>query len=78
MGRFRLVLALAALPLGAGAQARHPAPPFKAPAFRSSTPEPVGAGVVVSGHLDKAPANVITLSYGPDWRGTLPKRWPPG
>ncbi|WP_191906351.1 TlpA family protein disulfide reductase [Hymenobacter baengnokdamensis] len=72
LGRFRLVLALAALPLVAGAQARHPAPPpFKAPAFRSSTPEPVGAGVVVSGHLDKAPARVITLSYGPDWRGHL-------
>ena len=62
---------LLGLPLGAGAQARHPAPPpFKAPAFREeSNAEP--RMMVVSGHVARPTAHTISLSYGPNWRGQL-------
>jgi len=69
----KLLLLLAGLPLAALAQTgRLAPPPFKAPAFRAApAAAPVGTGVVVSGHVDKPTARVISLSYGPDWRGHL-------
>lgn len=61
---------LAALPLAAAAQ--RPAPPFKAPAFRTGPPAGVAsAGVVIRGHVEKPTARIVSLSYGPDWRGQL-------
>jgi len=59
------------LPLAAVAQRPAP-PPFKAPAFRDVAPaRPVAGSTTVSGHVTKPTARVISLSYGPDWRGTL-------
>jgi thiol-disulfide isomerase/thioredoxin len=71
-GHCRRGLLLAALPLAAAAQRPAP-PPFKAPAFRAGPPAAgvASAGVVLRGHVDKPTARVISLSYGPDWRGQL-------
>ena len=61
---------LATLPLAAAAQRPAP-PPFKAPSFRAAAPAPVAGTTTVSGHVDQPTARVISLSYGPDWRGHL-------
>ncbi len=62
---------LCGLPLATPAQRLAP-PPFKAPAFRDAAPVPQATGAAtVSGHVARPTARVITLSYGPDWRGTL-------
>jgi thiol-disulfide isomerase/thioredoxin len=61
---------LSALPLAAVAQRPAP-PPFKAPSFRGAAPSPVTSGTTVSGHVDQPTTKVISLSYGPDWRGHL-------
>lgn len=59
------------LPLAAVAQRPAP-PPFRAPAFRDAAPARPAAGTTtVSGHVTKPTVHVISLSYGPDWRGTL-------
>jgi thiol-disulfide isomerase/thioredoxin len=59
------------LPLAAVAQRPAP-PPFKAPAFRDVAPaRPVAGSTTVSGRVTKPTVRVISLSYGPDWRGTL-------
>lgn len=59
------------LPLAAVAQRPAP-PPFKAPAFRDAAPaRPVAGTTTVSGRVTKPTVRVISLSYGPDWRGHL-------
>jgi peroxiredoxin len=59
------------LPLAAVAQRPAP-PPFKAPAFRDVAPaRPVVGSTTVSGRVTKPTVRVISLSYGPDWRGHL-------
>ncbi|MDO7887058.1 TlpA family protein disulfide reductase [Hymenobacter cheonanensis] len=69
--RWRKLLLLSGLPLAAAAQRPAP-PPFKAPAFRGgAAPAPAAGTTTVSGHVDEPTARVISLSYGPDWRGHL-------
>jgi thiol-disulfide isomerase/thioredoxin len=59
------------LPLAAVAQRPAP-PPFKAPAFRDAAPaRPAAGSSTVSGRVAKPTVRVISLSYGPDWRGHL-------
>jgi len=70
-GQCQLGLLLSGLPLVAAAQRPAP-PPFKAPAFRGAPVAAPAAGTTtISGHVDKPTVRVISLSYGPDWRGQL-------
>jgi thiol-disulfide isomerase/thioredoxin len=64
------LLLLSALPLVAAAQRPAP-PPFKAPSFREAAPVQVSGATTVSGHVEHPTTKVISLSYGPDWRGHL-------
>ena len=68
----RLALLLSAWPLAVAAQRPAP-PPFRAPSFRAGPPAavPASPGVSISGHVEKPTVKVISLSYGPDWRGHL-------
>jgi thiol-disulfide isomerase/thioredoxin len=69
--RWRKLLLLSGLPLAVAAQRPVP-PPFKAPSFRgASVPAPATGTTTVSGHVDEPTVQVISLSYGPDWRGHL-------
>ncbi|MGI4762414.1 MAG: TlpA family protein disulfide reductase [Janthinobacterium lividum] len=69
---WRKLLLLGGLPLAVAAQRPAP-PPFKAPSFRGAAPvpAPVAGTTTVRGHVDEPTARVISLSYGPDWRGHL-------